>query len=298
MSRSRRPDHREHDGNDRRSNRTRRIAIIYARVSKADCDREKASITAQQKALATFALLQDWDTKAVTDIGVSGKSLARPGITIALGLLASGGADVLAAVRLDRISRSVYDVAGLMQRSIDEGWALVTVHGSIDTSTAMGRAYVYMAAMFAELERGITSERSKAGMAHRRSEGVHLGRRTSLPLEVIERIRAERAAGRSHPAIARGLTADRIPTATGRTVWQVSSVQSALTVNPSPSPAGRSGQSRRSGTEAESDALDPSTVRRDRAADPGYGKPAVASGIGAPSTATVVRDHVVCARRW
>ena len=166
-----------------------------------------------------------------------GKSLARPGIIFALGLLGSGQADVLAAVQLDRISRSVYDVASLMQCSIDEDWALVAVRGRIDTSTAMGRAYVHMAALFAELERAITSARTKAGMAQGRSEGVHLGRRTSLPLPVIQRIRAERAAGRSYSAIARGLTSEEIPTATGRAVWQISSVQSALTVNTSPSPA-------------------------------------------------------------
>ena len=166
-----------------------------------------------------------------------GKSLARPGIIFALGLLGSGQADVLAAVQLDRTSRSVYDVASLMQCSIDEDWALVAVRGRIDTSTAMGRAYVHMAALFAELERAITSARTKAGMAQGRSEGVHLGRRTSLPLPVIQRIRAERAAGRSYSAIARGLTSEEIPTATGRAVWQISSVQSALTVNTSPSPA-------------------------------------------------------------
>jgi len=100
----------------------------------------------------------------------------------------------------------------------------------------MGRAYVHLAALFAELESGMLGERTKAGMAQKRLEGSHLGRRTSLAVSVIERIRAERAAGRPYAAIASRLTANRIPTATGKLVWGVSSVQSALTVNPSPSP--------------------------------------------------------------
>ncbi len=217
--------------------RPRPLALLYVRVSTAEQADEGASLAAQQATLEAFAQLHDWDSRLVVDAGTSGKNLARPGIASALQVLESGQADVLAAVRLDRISRSVYDVAGLMRRSIDEGWPLVTVHGSIDTSTATGRAYVHMAALFAELERGMIGERTKAGMAQRRLEGVHLGRRTSLSLPVIERIRAERAAGRSYSSIADSLTADHIPTATGRAVWQISSVQSALTVNPQPSPA-------------------------------------------------------------
>jgi len=39
----------------------------------------------------------------------------------ALARLTEREADILAAVRLDRISRSVYVVAGLMQRSVEQG---------------------------------------------------------------------------------------------------------------------------------------------------------------------------------
>jgi hypothetical protein len=77
-------------------------------------------------------------------------------------------------------------------------------------------------------------------MAQRRLEGVHLGRRNSLSMPVVERIRNESAAGRPYSAIAARLTADHIPTPTGKRVWRMSSVQSALTVNPSPSPSRRS----------------------------------------------------------
>jgi len=43
------------------------------------------------------------------------------------------------------------------------------VHGSIDISSAMGRAYVHMAALFAEFERGMIGERTKAGMPEKTS---------------------------------------------------------------------------------------------------------------------------------
>jgi hypothetical protein len=44
-------------------------------------------------------------------------------------------------------------------------------------------------------------------------------------LAVVERVRRERASGRSMRAIAAGLTADGVPTATGAATWGYSSVQ-------------------------------------------------------------------------
>jgi Recombinase len=65
-------------------------------------------------------------------------------------------------------------------------------------------------------------------MAQRRREGVHLGRSRELPVAVVERIVAERAAGRSLRAIADGLTQDGTPTAHGGARWLHSTVQAVL----------------------------------------------------------------------
>ena len=63
---------------------------------------------------------------------------------------------------------------------------------------------------FAELHRGMIGERTSAGMAQKRAQGMHLGRRTSLPATALERIRAERAAGHSRAVIGRRLTCELI----------------------------------------------------------------------------------------
>jgi DNA invertase Pin-like site-specific DNA recombinase len=89
---------------------------------------------------------------------------------------------------LDRISRSVSDVSGLMTRSVEEEWGLVCLRESIDTSTAMGRAFVQIAAVFAELERGLVSERTKAGMAQKKLEGSVFGKPSKLDPAVRARI--------------------------------------------------------------------------------------------------------------
>lgn len=70
-----------------------------------------------------------------------------------------------------------------------------------------------------ELERGLIGQRTREGMAQKKLEGVVMGRPKTLPADVAERIVAERAAGASWPAIARGLNADGIPTAQGGTAW-------------------------------------------------------------------------------
>ena len=86
----------------------------------------------------------------------------RPALTAALHRLDDGDADVLLATALDRVSRSVYDVAALMRRSVDEDWLLVTLRDNIDTGTAMGRAFVQIA-------RGVRRARTRPGL--RASQG-------------------------------------------------------------------------------------------------------------------------------
>jgi len=218
----------------RSASRARPLAVCYVRVSTEEQADEGASLAAQESALRARADREGWDVLVLIDAGISGKSLDRARITAARFLLANGDADVLLATALDRISRSVHDVTGLMQDSVAEGWALVTIREQIDTSSAMGRAYVQIAAVFAELERGLISERVKAGMAQKRIEGVHTGRRTALPAELIARVRQMRNAGSTWQSIADTLNVESVRTATGRQPWRVSGVQSAYRSNPTP----------------------------------------------------------------
>jgi DNA invertase Pin-like site-specific DNA recombinase len=83
-------------------------------------------------------------------------------------------------------------------------------------------------AVFAEFERGVISERTKAALAVKRSQGVILGRRRSLPDDVVSRVVTERSAGRSLRAIADGLVADGVPTGQGGRSWYPSSVAAVL----------------------------------------------------------------------
>jgi hypothetical protein len=76
-----------------------------------------------------------------------------------------------------------------------------------------------------ELERYVAERRRPVSPRPRRAP---VGRPSAVPARVAERIRAEHGAGRTLGQIARGLDADRIPTAQGGRRWWPSSVRAVL----------------------------------------------------------------------
>jgi Recombinase len=88
-----------------------------------------------------------------------------------------------------------------------------------------------------ELE-GLVEERRRPAR-ERKSPPAPPGRPAAVPSEIVERIRAERAAGKSLAQIARDLNASGTPTAHGSRQWWPSTVRAALTRrNRSSGPAG------------------------------------------------------------
>ena len=211
-----------------RQKRLRPLALAYVRVSTDEQVADGASLDAQRVALTAEAERRGWDVELVADEGASGKNLERPGLTTALERLDRGEADALIAVRLDRISRSVADFAGLMRRAQRRSWRLVLLSPDLDTQDPAGRFTAHVLAAAAEYERDLIGSRTREGMAQRRREGVHVGRRRTLDTAVVERIVAERNAGASLRAIATALTADAIATAHGGASWHPSTIRAVL----------------------------------------------------------------------
>lgn len=202
----------------------RPLALAYIRVSTAEQAEHGVSLAAQREALLAEGERRGWRVEVVTDEGVSAKNMKRPGLQAALARLDAGEAQVLLAVRLDRVSRSVADFAGLMQRADRRGWAMRMLSPDLDTSDPAGRFTAHVLASAAEYERALISMRTREGMAKRRAEGVRFGPASKLDPRTEARIRSERAAGRSLRAIAGDLNAEGVPTATGKT-WHASTVK-------------------------------------------------------------------------
>lgn len=212
--------------------RTTPLALAYIRVSTAEQADFGASLESQRATLQAEAEKRGWAVEVIADEGVSAKSLKRPGLLSALARLDARHADVLLAVRLDRVSRSVADFAGLLDRSVKKGWGLTLLSPNIDTSDPAGRFTANVLAAAAQYERELIGIRTREGMAQRRSEGVRMGRPRTIPVKVVARIRAAHAAGDSLRKIAAALNDDGVPTAQGGSRWYASTVKAVLDSRP------------------------------------------------------------------
>jgi DNA invertase Pin-like site-specific DNA recombinase len=202
--------------------------LAYLRVSTAEQADSGAGLDAQRATITHEATRQGWEVEFVVDAGLSGATMARPALTEALERLDAGDADVLVASKLDRVSRSVHDFSGLLDRAHRKGWRLVLLDSGVDTSTAAGEMVANMLASAAQYERRLISQRTRDALAAKRAAGVRLGRPSAVPREVVERIVTERATGATLKDIATGLTTDQVPTARGGAAWSTGTVQSVL----------------------------------------------------------------------
>jgi len=103
--------------------------------------------------------------------------------------------DVLVVWRLDRLSRSLRDVLMIMERIHEAGAGFRSLMESLDTTTAPGRMMMQIVGSFAEFERAILRERTKAGLDAARKQGRIGGRRPKLRPNQQEEIVATVSAG-------------------------------------------------------------------------------------------------------
>jgi DNA invertase Pin-like site-specific DNA recombinase len=165
---------------------------------------------------------------SVEDAGYSAKDLNRPGIQSALEQLDDGDADVLVVAKLDRLSRSMLEFANVMDRAQKRGWGLLALDVAVDTTTPVGEVMANLMAAFAQFERRLIGQRTKEALAIKRAQGVRLGRPSSTPALIADRICGERAAGATLAAISDGLNRHAVPTVRGGQRWQPSSLESIL----------------------------------------------------------------------
>ena len=93
---------------------------------------------------------------------VSGKSTkGRPELQSALDFVREG--DVFVVTKLDRLARSVVDLAGIVQKLETKKVDLVVLDQGIDTTTMYGRLQFNILAAIGEFEREMIKERSTEG---------------------------------------------------------------------------------------------------------------------------------------
>jgi DNA invertase Pin-like site-specific DNA recombinase len=130
--------------------------------------------------------------------------------------------------KLDRLSRSLFDFAGLMERARRKGWALVALDLGVDTTTPSGEMMAAVLATFAQFERRMIGLRTKEALAAKRAAGVRLGRPRRLSDDVVVSIVADRESGLTLQAIADRLNIENVPTAQGGKLWRAAQVRAVL----------------------------------------------------------------------
>lgn len=200
--------------------------MAYVRVSTGEQAASGLGMAAQRAAIEAEAARRGWTIVAWReDAGLSGKSLDRPGLLAALADVEEGRAAALVVAKLDRLSRSLLDFAGLMDRSWKAGWAIVALDLGVDTTTAQGELMASVFSSFAQFERRLIGQRTKSALAVKAAQGVKLGRPRSLPDEVVDRIVRLHEAGEGWTAVARVLNAEQVPTAQGGASWHPATVR-------------------------------------------------------------------------
>lgn len=143
------------------------MLLGYARVSTADQD-----TAAQVSALEAAGCERIFREQA------SGGRWQRPELQRLLDQLRPG--DVVVVWKLDRLSRSLRDVLTIMERLGNAGAGFRSLTEAIDTTSAAGRMMMQMVGAFAEFERAMLRERTRAGLDAARHAGRIGGRRPKL----------------------------------------------------------------------------------------------------------------------
>ena len=143
------------------------ICGIYLRVSTEDQAREGFSLGEQKERLEAFCKFHGYKIyDYYEDAGISAKKgNKRPNFERLIKDAKSGKLNTILALKLDRISRSVYDWENIMNMCEENNINLICANDDINTTTANGKMItrIMMSVSQNEIER--TSERTKIGMA-------------------------------------------------------------------------------------------------------------------------------------
>lgn len=101
---------------------------------------------------------------------MSGAKVKRPGLENAIKACWPG--DILVVWKLDRLGRSLIGTLDTMKTLNEREIDFRSITEQFDTSTPAGKALMQLSMVFAELERNLISERTKAGIASRKARGL------------------------------------------------------------------------------------------------------------------------------
>jgi DNA invertase Pin-like site-specific DNA recombinase len=221
--------------------------VGYVRVSTDEQASNGVSLDAQEEKMRAYCKAKDWDLiGAFRDEGISAKNLKRPGLKSILERVSKRngkrGFDGLIVVKLDRLTRSVGDLAYLNRLFEIHKVVFVSIQENVDTSSASGKLFHNIIASLSEWERAVIGERTRDALHHKRSIGQLAGEvpygfkvngdgKTLEPVpeeqRVLAMIRNSRESGVSFQKMADHLNEIGIPTKK-QSLWYAETVRSVI----------------------------------------------------------------------
>jgi|ERR1700677_1924862 len=176
---------------------------VYTRVS---TEEQVLGLEAQKRTISLFLASRGINEYIeYIDHGISAKNTDRPRFKDLLKDAEAGHIELLIVWKLDRLSRKLSDLLEVIQTFAILGIKIISIHESIDMTTTHGTAMMQMIGVFAELERNMCSDRTKAALAVLKSNGKKLGPPVKIGNELRAKVINLRKTGLSYRLIAKEL---------------------------------------------------------------------------------------------
>ena len=121
------------------------------------------------------------------DGGVSGGTMDRPALQRLLGDIGEGKVDVVVVYKIDRLTRSLFDFAKIVEVFDAKGVSFVSITQQFNTSTSMGRLTLNVLLSFAQFERELAGELIRDKIAASKKKGMWMGGLPPLGYDVKDR---------------------------------------------------------------------------------------------------------------
>jgi DNA invertase Pin-like site-specific DNA recombinase len=155
------------------------VEFIYRRVSSSDQNTDRQ--------------LPDMKCDREFSDSLSGKNMERPELQAMLGMIRAG--DVIHVHSLDRLGRSVIDLLGIVERTVNTGATIKFHHENLTfepkNGNPMNDLMLVVMGAFSEFERKCIKNRQAEGIAVAKANGVYKGKRSRFTDAQFDQIKSE-----------------------------------------------------------------------------------------------------------
>lgn len=162
--------------NNRIEDKDIKTAIGYIRVS-TNMQVDGYSLDGQERDIKKYCKYQEIKLKKVfRDEGISGSNMdKRDGLKEAIEYAKENSIDYLIVWKLSRLTRNMVDLVNILNKLEEENIAIYSIADGIDSSTQMGKSFIYMGGIFAEMELENIKTQVSNGMTELARKGGYNG---------------------------------------------------------------------------------------------------------------------------